>query len=420
MEPAQRIDPPDWMTAPETRSLFDALGAGGATVRFVGGCVRDALVGRAVTDIDVATSDPPATVTELLRAAKIRCLPTGIKHGTVTALVPHLDSQRRFEITTLRRDVATDGRRATVAFTDDWAADAARRDFTINTLFCDLDGTLYDPCGGLADLHAGRVRFVGDPVTRIREDVLRLLRFFRFHAYYGRPPADAEALVACRAMALALPGLSGERVRDELLRILLAPDPAAVMGVMIDSGVFEFMMPEAAGANRLMALASVEGENSDALRRLALLLRAGSGGAEAVGGRLKLSNAAAKRLAAMVAPPVHVAADLDVAGQRRALYRVGSSLFADLALLAWAEALDRARENREGLAEAFGPMIAVARAWQAPTLPVGGDDVLALNIPDGPRVGALLSALEDWWIAGDFAAGREAALEKLAELAAAP
>ncbi|MEE8534186.1 MAG: CCA tRNA nucleotidyltransferase, partial [Alphaproteobacteria bacterium] len=235
------------MKAPATRAVVDALTADSAEVRFVGGCVRDAVAGRKVTDVDIATPDPPETVTRLLEAAGIRVVPTGIAHGTVTAVIRH----RHFEITTLRRDVETYGRRAKVAFTDDWTADAARRDFTINALFCDPDGTLYDPFGGIDDLDAGRVRFVGDAVKRIKEDVLRLLRFFRFYAHYGRPPPDAEALAACRAMARALPGLSGERVSAELLRLLAAPDPAAVLALMIEAEVLAFVLPEVAGLDAL-------------------------------------------------------------------------------------------------------------------------------------------------------------------------
>ncbi|MFQ5959208.1 MAG: CCA tRNA nucleotidyltransferase, partial [Alphaproteobacteria bacterium] len=250
VEPAGTIEPQRWMTVRATRAVVDALRAQGAEVRFVGGCVRDAVAGRKVTDVDIATPDPPETVIRLLEAAGIRVVPTGIKHGTVTAVV----ARRPFEITTLRRDVETYGRHAKVAFTDDWTADAARRDFTINALFCAPDGTLYDPFGGLDDLRAGRVRFVGDAVQRIREDVLRLLRFFRFYAHYGRPPPDAEALAACRAMALALPSLSGERVCAELLRLLAADDPAAVLELMIEADVLEFVLPEVAGVGALAEL----------------------------------------------------------------------------------------------------------------------------------------------------------------------
>ncbi len=409
------IEPQPWMTTPTTRSVVAALTAKGAEVRFVGGCVRDSVAGRAVSDVDIATPDKPATVMRLLEAAGIRVVPTGIKHGTVTAVT----AGRPFEITTLRRDVETDGRRAKVAFTDDWVADAGRRDLTINAIFCAPDGTLYDPFGGIDDLRAGRVRFVGEALQRIREDVLRLLRFFRFYAHYGQPPPDAEALAACRTMALALPGLSGERVCAELLRLLAAPDPAAVLALMIETEVLEFVLPEAADVGGLAELCAVEGGAGDALRRLALLLRRGRDAADAVGERLKMSNAQKKRLAAMVTPPVAVPAGLDVAARRRALYRTGAALFSDLVYLAWAELLARAPEDHEALAAAFAPMLATARAWEDPKLPVKGADAVALGVADGPPVGALLARIEDWWEAGDYRAGRRATLAKLEELAAA-
>jgi poly(A) polymerase len=402
------------MAAPATRAVLDALTAAGATVRFVGGCVRDAVLGRPVTDVDIATPDPPETVTDLLDAAGIRVVPTGIKHGTVTAVV----APAHFEITTLRRDVETYGRHAKVAFTDDWRADAARRDFTINAMSCAPDGTLYDPFGGLDDLHAGRVRFVGDAAQRINEDVLRLLRFFRFYAYYGRPPPDAEAIAACRAAASELPKLSGERVGAELLRLLAAASAVDVLGLMIETGVLGTLLPEIAGAGALSELSAIEDGEADPSRRLALLLRRGHGGAAAVADRLKLSNAGTKRLVALVEPAVAVTADLDVKGQRRALYRVGAPIFVDLVHLAWAEALFRAPEDREALAEAYAPMYETARAWEDPKLPVKGADVVALGVPDGPEVGRLLARVEAWWEAGDYRAGRKEALAKLKELVA--
>ena len=419
MKPAAKLAPQPWMTASETRAVLAALTARGATVRFVGGCVRDAVLERAVKDVDLATPDEPETVMGLLEAAGIRAVPTGIKHGTVTAVI----GPAQFEITTLRRDVETHGRHATVAFTDDWAGDAARRDFTINALYCDPDGTLYDPFGGLEDLRAGRVRFVGDARRRIEEDVLRLLRFFRIHSHHGRPPPDAGALAACREMAPALHRLSGERVRAELLRLLIAPHPADVLALMQETGVLEHVLPEAAGANALPELCAVEAPEADGLRRLALLLRRGGaeggGGAEAVARRLRMSNAETRRLAAMVEPAVAVAAGLDVRAQRRALYRVGSAPFADLVYLAWAEALARAPEDQVALARAHGAMIETARAWESPKLPVKGADVVALGVERGPAVSRLLAAVEAWWEAGDYRASRSETLKKLGELAKA-
>ena len=418
MKPAAKLAPQPWMTASETRAVLAALTARGTMVRFVGGCVRDAVLERAVKDVDLATPDEPETVMRLLKAAGIRAVPTGLKHGTVTAVI----GRAHFEITTLRRDVETHGRHATVAFTDDWADDAARRDFTINALYCDPDGTLYDPFGGLEDLRAGRVRFVGDARKRIEEDVLRLLRFFRFHAHHGRPPPDADALAACREMAPALHRLSGERVRAEVLRLLIAPHPADVLALMQETGVLERVLPEVAGAGALPELCTVEAPEADGLRRLALLLRRGrgeggsGGGAEGVAKRLRMSNAEKRRLAAMVEPAVAVAAGLDVRARRRALHRVGSAPFADLVYLAWAEALARAPEDRVALARAHGAMIETAREWESPRLPVRGADVVALGVKRGPAVSRLLAAVEEWWEAGDYRASRNDTLKKLGEL----
>lgn len=403
MIPVERIDPQPWMTTPGVEAVIAALSANGAVVRFVGGCVRDAVIGREVCgDIDLATPDPPETVMGLLEAAGLRALPTGLDHGTVTALA----HGQPIEITSLRRDVETDGRHAQVAFTDDWAIDAARRDFTMNALFCDPDGALYDPTGGLDDARAGRVRFVGDAGRRIDEDVLRSLRFFRFYAQFGQAPADQEALDACRAKASRLAVLSGERVGAETLKLLAAPDPTPALELMIESGVAAALIPQITATGSLAGLCRLD--DGDALRRLALLLRRGNGGADRVAERLRLSNAQRDRLAAMTEPPLEIGADIDLAAQRRALYRIGAELFTDLAYLAWAETEK----------PCFGAMLETARDWRAPTLPIGGGDVMALGVDSGPEVGRLLKAIEDWWISGDFKADRETALEKLAALAA--
>ena len=401
MLPVDRIDPRDWMAAPGVTAVIKALTARGAVVRFVGGCVRDAVIDRPIGgDIDLATTDPPETVIALLEAAGLRALPTGIAHGTVTAIA----EGRSLEITTLRRDVETDGRHATVAFTDDWEADAERRDFTMNALFCDPDGSLYDPAGGLADARAGRVRFVGEAGARIEEDGLRILRFFRLYAHYSRTPADPEALAACRAKASLVTALSGERVGAEILKLLAAPDPSPAVVLMIENGVMGALLPQITGPGNLAVLCRID--DGDALRRLALLLRHGNGGAVVVAERLRLCNDQGNRLKGMTAPPPVLGAD--PAAQRRALYRLGAERFTDLAYLAWAET------EKPG----FGAMVETARDWRIPALPIGGDDVIALGIESGPAVGDLLEAVEDWWISGDFNADREAALAKLSALAA--
>ena len=405
------------MTAPATERVLAALGAKGAEVRFVGGCVRDAILGRPVKDIDIATHDPPEAVTALLEAAGIKVVPTGVAHGTVTAVIgPH-----HFEITTLRRDVETYGRRAKVAFTGDWAADAARRDLTINALFAAPDGTLYDPFGGLEDLRQGRIRFVGDARTRIREDVLRLLRFFRFFAHYGKPPPDAEALAACRELAPLLPTLSGERVAAETFKLLSAPEPASVVALMIEEGIVAHFLPEADGVAPLRALVTLEGlgPGTDALRRLAALLdpRQGSEGANALASRLRFSNAERERLVALAVPAEVPQPEMSEKLQRLLLYRLGAALFRDLALLAWAHEIARSGPSPRRVAEAWRAHLAAAASWTPRRLPVKGRDALRLGVPAGPKVGRLIAALEAWWIEEDFRPTREACLAKLKELA---
>ncbi|MGQ0662513.1 MAG: CCA tRNA nucleotidyltransferase [Pseudomonadota bacterium] len=405
-----------WMTAPATQAVVAALARGGRPVRFVGGCVRDAILGRPVKDIDLATPDPPAAVMERLAHAGIRVIPTGIEHGTVTAAV----GAAHFEITTLRVDRETYGRRARVEFTDDWTADAGRRDFTINAISADPDGTIHDPFGGLADLAAGRVRFVGDAETRVREDVLRLLRFFRFHAYFGRGEPDAAALAACRALAPLTGNLSGERIAGEIFRLLLAPDPAAAIGRMIAAGVLAPVMPEATDTKRLAALQRLPPELAppDPLLRLAALLARASGAAQKVARRLRLSTAQGAHLVALASPPIEVGPGLDARARRRALHRAGADLFRDLALLAWAERLAGGKLAPQEDAE-FRALVAAAAAWVAVELPVKGRDARALGLAPGPDIGRLIGEVERWWEAGDYRAGRAECLAHLRSLVAA-
>jgi poly(A) polymerase len=420
MAAGEQLDPQPWMTAPETQTVIAALSAGGAELRFVGGCVRDAILGRPVSDIDIATHDPPARVMELLQAAGIRAIPTGIAHGTVTAVL----GKAHFEITTLRRDVETDGRHAKVAFTADWREDAARRDLTINAIFCAPDGKLYDPFGGLADLSAGRIRFVGDPRARIREDVLRLLRYFRFYAHYGKPPPDGDALAACRELAPLLPTLSGERVAAELLKLLRAPDPAAVLLLMRGESVLAHVLPEAAtgpGIATLRALVTLEGlgPGADALRRLAALIdpAQGEAAARAIAERLRLSGAERERLAGMAAIEPALTREMTTKTSRRLLYRYGMERFRDLALLAWAREIVSEGPSAGRAAEDWREHLGAAADWQPIELPVKGRDLIALGVSAGPAMGQLLAALEEWWIAEDFAPDRAACLAKAEAMA---
>lgn len=402
---AARLAPQPWMTAPESRAVFAALAAGGADARFVGGCVRDAWLGRPVKDIDIATHAPPDRVMELLATAGIQAIPTGIAHGTVTAVM----GAKHFEITTLRRDVESFGRHARVEFTDDWVEDAARRDLTMNALSCTADGDLFDPFGGLADMAAGRVRFVGEARKRIEEDVLRLLRYFRFYAHYGRGDPDAEALTACTALAPRLPTLSGERVRGELFRLLAAPDPGTVWRLMSAHGVMAHLLPAAVAVDRLDRLARLEhdlAETAEPLRRLAAVLAVDRAGALAVAEALRLSNAERDRLAALVEPPVAVAPADERVKRRQALYRLGDAgLYRDLILLA---AVGSGGPVSLGTIRAA---LATAGDLSALRLPIAGRDLLELGLERGPRVGEVLKQVEAWWIAEDFRPGRAECLE---------
>ena len=406
LQEQRRIAPQSWMIEPATSAVLGALAAGGVEARFVGGSVRDALLGERIGDIDIATPASPERVIALLEKARIKVVPTGLDHGTVTAIVP----PRHFEITTLRRDVETYGRRARVAFDADWAADAGRRDFTINAIFLAPDGTIDDPVDGLSDLRARRVHFVGDPATRIAEDVLRLLRYYRFEARFGTGIGDEQARAACRAAAHLLPTLSGERVAQELVKLLETPDPIAVLQMMQEDGVLAVALPESRGLDRLRRLIEIE-PKADPLLRLAALIEVDAEGAAAVAVRLRFSNAWRARLRGLSQPwPLDPMGDSRL--QRRALHRLGVERYRDVALLMAADG----KVSQSRLTE----FLDLARAWTSPVFPLAGRDVTELGIPPGERVGRLLGAVRDWWEAGDFKADHAACLAHLTKLLDAP
>jgi poly(A) polymerase len=411
--PLSPIVTPPWLRDQATRDVLEALAAGGAQARFVGGVVRDALLGRDPgSDIDIATPAAPDRVVELLRQAGIKVVPTGLAHGTVTAVVAPL----RFEITTLRRDLETDGRHARVAFDADWGQDAARRDFTINAIFLDPDGTVHDPVGGLADLVAGRVRFVGDAALRIAEDVLRLLRYYRFEAAFGaakpapaKAGGDASARAACRAAVGRLPSLSAERVGQELIRLLDAAGVVAAVQMMLEDGVLAAVLPEARRLDRLAQMVAAE-PKPDPLRRLAALVEVDRDGAAALARRLRFANHWRDRLQRL-APPWRLDPDGNRRAWRRALYRLGAEDFRDLALLLAADGkIPRAR---------LVALLALAEGWSPPVFPLAGGDVTALGVAPGERVGRLLARVKDWWEAADFAPDRGQCLAYLREIAGA-
>lgn len=385
-----------WLTADGAAEVMGALTAQGGKARFVGGCVRDALAGRAVRDVDIATDQRPETVVALLKAAKLKAIPTGIEHGTVTA-VAH---GKPFEVTTLRVDMETDGRRAVVAFTDDWAEDARRRDFTMNALYCDPDGTVYDPVDGVDDLNAGQVHFIGDPYRRIEEDALRILRFFRFHAWYGKGAMNGPGLAACRDRRADLDRLSVERIRAEMLRLLEAPTPLPTLQVMAEAGVLLQVMPEA-GALRCFERLVDMGEG-DALLRLASLTSRRADVLAGLGARWKLSTRDQARLRRMAAGEADVPADLSDGEARAQIYWLGPDRFRDLALLDWAaDGTDRRA------------LVSLAQAWSVPIFPLRGADLLGQGIPAGERLGALLRVLERQWVEEGFEPGRAELLARV-------
>jgi poly(A) polymerase len=402
----RKIQPQPWMTAPQTRAVIRALADAGIEARFVGGCVRDALLGRPIADIDLATPARPEAVAAALDKAGIKAVPTGIEHGTITAVVNDLAPPRHFEITTLRRDVETYGRRARVAFDADWVEDAARRDFTINAIYLDPDGTLHDPVGGIADLEARQVRFVGEPAQRITEDVLRVLRYYRFEARFGSGIGDAAARAACRAAVGFLPKLSAERVAQELLRLLAVPDPLPALRMMAEDGVLAAILPEATRLDRLKRLVALA-PDPDPLRRLAALIAVDAAGAIALAERLRLSNEQRDRLAGL-APPWPLDPAGDDRAQRLSLYRLGAERYRDLVLLLAVEGTISAPR--------LAALLTLAAGWQPPRFPLQGRDVTALGIPPGQRVGELLAAVRQWWEDGDFAADRAACLKRLKEI----
>ena len=387
-----RLDPDqhDWLNAPATRRVMAALlGAAPNSARFVGGCVRNALTGHRVDDIDIATTLTPDVAKAALQAAGIAVHPTGIDHGTLTAVADHTP----FEVTTLRRDVSTDGRRATVAFTTDWLEDSARRDFRLNAIYADADGTLFDPQNGVADALARRIVFIGRPEDRIAEDYLRILRFFRFFAFYGGDTPDPTGLAACAKMAGGMARLSAERVWKEIKKLLGAPDPRKSVIAMIESGVMRHVLGEDRDGAVLSLLMDID-PGSDALSRFAALIEWNAG---QFGRALKLSNAEKHRL--------KFALDTDLAEQvlqawttragiERLVYVHGNDAVADQIALMVA--------RRETPPDGWGGALAHARSFAAPTFPLKGADLLKAGLKHGPELGETLKRLERLWVESRF------------------
>ncbi|WP_420559357.1 CCA tRNA nucleotidyltransferase [Tepidicaulis sp.] len=393
-----------WIRDAATVKIMQALGEGEA--RFVGGCVRNALLGEPVVDIDIATALKPEEVIARLEKAGVQVIPTGIDHGTVTAVT----DGRHFEITTLRVDVETDGRRADVAFTGDWLEDAKRRDFTMNALYADSDGTVHDPLGGREDLKARRVRFIGDASERIKEDYLRILRFFRFHAQYGKGEPDAEGLKACAAQKDGLSQLSGERVRMELLKILGADNAPAAIRQMAASGILSKVLPEAERTELLERVVAIETDQlfiSDPIMRLGALIDLDEAGIRKLAERLRLSNKERDRLIRMHTDQTKIVSYMSMREMRRALYWMGPELFKDRVMLGWAA--DKKLAN----SVQWRALLAMADSWEKPQLPLTGQMVRSAGVPDGPEIGRVMREVEEWWVDADFIEDEFSIIERL-------
>ncbi|MEI2383614.1 CCA tRNA nucleotidyltransferase [Breoghania sp. JC706] len=390
-----------WLTSASIRRVFEAVAMEGDEARVVGGAVRNTLMGEPVGDVDIATTALPEIVVKRAKAAGLKPVPTGMEHGTITVV----SDGTPYEVTTLREDIETFGRHAVVRFSRDWRADAARRDFTMNALYADVDGAVHDPTGeGYADCLARRVRFIGDPHARIREDYLRILRFFRFHAHYGAGAIDASGLSAVVAARDGLRRLSAERVGHELRRILPAPHAVETVATMAESGIIEIAL---GGVVRLEDFAHLHHlkdfavEAGNGILQLAALACFVAEDVDRLTDRLRLSNAEAKRMASALAASQTFHSTLDWLAARERLYRLGHETAIEAALLAWCRSAAGPDD------QAWRRLLVTLRSQEVPVFPVAGRDLLALGHKPGPAIGVALQALEARWIASGFALGRD-------------
>jgi poly(A) polymerase len=405
----QSLDGAGRLVRGEAAPLLKVLDSGGEQARIVGGAVRNTLLRLPVDEIDIATTALPEEVVRRVEAAGWKTVPTGIEHGTVTVLI----AGKAFEVTTLRRDIETYGRKAKVLFGRDWLADATRRDFTINALSLSADGQLHDYVGGLADLAVRRVRFIGDPAQRIAEDYLRILRFFRFHAWYGEGMPDADGLQACIRGRVGIESLSRERIRSELLKLLLAPHATPTLALMAETGLLGNVLGGIALLASFENMVKVEAAaaiESDAVRRLGALAVRVAEDAERIGQRLRLSNAETERLIALerwwqVTPA------LGGMPARARLYRLGPQHFVDQVLVAWSRSAGGAADP------AWRALAELPRTWSAPEFPLKAADFMARGFAAGPALGAVMRAAEQAWIAADFPADA-ASIQAIADRAA--
>lgn len=399
-----------WLADPALKAVLEALRAEGGEARIAGGAVRDGLLGRPVNDIDIATDQSPDAVMALGKKAGLGVHPTGLKHGTVTLAAGRGKARRSYEVTSLRVDLETDGRRATVAFTDDWAEDAHRRDFTINALYCDEQGQVFDLVDGLKDIARRRVRFVGTAAERIGEDYLRILRFFRFYATLETGPPDPDALKACVEAKAHLASLSRERIRQEFFKLITARGACSTLALMSKTGILSQILAAKLNLKRFQKLCAIEESQNlapDPVRRLgALSLTLDVGSLQK---SFVLSNAESNRLQALAALP-SLSPVFRHAERQTLLYWHGKQAVIDRTLLDWSISAAQADDAD------YAALLQDAIAWEKPTLPIGGRDLQAAGIAEGKELGRLLQALEDWWVAGGFKAEKAELMSRLAAI----
>jgi poly(A) polymerase len=394
------LDNSSWLGDPALRRVFKALEEAGGEARVAGGAVRNALLGEAVADVDIATTLRPEKIMEAGQRAGLGVHPTGIDHGTITLTA----DSKPFEVTTLRVDTETYGRRARVTFTSDWEADARRRDFTVNALYCDLDGKIFDYVDGYQDFLRKRIRFIDDARARIREDYLRILRFFRFHARYGKGAPDREGLKACEALRDGLKTLSAERIRQEVLKLLVARRAVGTLKTMARHDILRYAIPHVSRFTAVGRMAQTDLALSlkpDALCRLVLI----SAKPDELRSRLKLSNEEAGRIQGMQQVP-HLSPRLHDRERRAILYQVGERGWEDGVRTAWAKSRDDVTDPR------WLDLLRLPRQWQVPECPVHGRDLIDLGFAAGPEIGEMLHVLEDWWIASDFQIDKQGLLQR--------
>jgi len=397
-----------WLSNAGVRDVFKALLVPGHEVRIVGGAIRNALMGEPVNDIDMATTLHPDEVMKQAEGFGLKAIPTGIDHGTITLI----SSGERIEVTTLRADVDTDGRRAEVKFGRDWLGDAARRDFTMNAIYCNSSGEIFDPLGGVDDLKKRRVRFIGNAQKRVREDYLRILRFIRFHGAYAKGPIDEDGMRACLSERRGLAALSRERIWAEFSKILMLNNASDTIQLMFDYGLLTQTLGGVPNLNRFKNLITIEDHldlPTDAVRRLGALALFVSDDARRLGDKFRLSQKEAQRLCAMTATHPEISAKMELKSAQKFIYRIGWTAFKDLLLLSESASGSRTDKKYAELVK----LVELIQQWTPPVFPVTGNDVLATGLEPGPQVGRILDALEDEWLSADFEPGRDVLIARL-------